>query len=67
MVSLSTNNDTEPIHRKNAQLLGLDPNSITDTNGDRTTIPALGKNDLIIRPIKNHDFQKIEHGAGYSR
>ena len=48
-------------------LLGAGPNSIGDHSRDRTIVPSFGKNDLIIRQVKNHDFQKPENGSGYSR
>lgn len=67
VVSLSTNNETDQGNRKNPNLLGLDPSIITENNGDRTIIPSFGKNDVIIRQVKNHDFQKPEHISGYSR
>lgn len=67
VVSLSANNEADPGSRKNPNLLGLDPSIITENNGDRTIIPSFGKNDVIIRQVKNRDFQKAENNAGYSR
>lgn len=67
VVSLSANNDIDPASWKNGILLGAGPNSIGDHSRDRTIVPSFGKNDLIIRQVKNHDFQKPENGSGYSR